>query len=52
MNIDYELVGFYQAHAFGACFNQDVVESMHVYQEHGPDGILLVYGRPFALCLS
>ncbi|GMR57578.1 hypothetical protein PMAYCL1PPCAC_27774, partial [Pristionchus mayeri] len=27
MNIDYELVRFYQAHPFSACFNQEMAES-------------------------
>lgn len=45
MNIDYELIGFYQAHAFGACFNQELIDSMRDYQEQVPDGIVLIYGN-------
>ncbi|KIH64649.1 Mov34/MPN/PAD-1 family protein [Ancylostoma duodenale] len=43
MNIDYELVGFYQAHPFGACFSQDLVDSMFDYQSNGPDGVVIIY---------
>lgn len=46
MNIDYELVGFYQAHPFGACFSQDLVDSMYDYQSNGPDGVVIIYGEP------
>jgi len=43
MNIDYELVGFYQAHLFGACFNHDVFGSMVDYQFNNPDAVVLIY---------
>ncbi|CAI4222502.1 unnamed protein product [Auanema sp. JU1783] len=43
MSIDYELVGFYQAHPFGACFSQDLVDSMFDYQSNGPDGVVIIY---------
>lgn len=43
MNIDYELVGFYQAHPFGACFTQELVESMYEYQSQVADGVVVVY---------
>ncbi|KAK0426690.1 hypothetical protein QR680_009847 [Steinernema hermaphroditum] len=43
MNIDYELVGFYQAHPFGACFAQEVVESLFEYQRSFQDGVVLIY---------
>jgi translation initiation factor 3 subunit H len=43
MNIDYELVGFYQAHLFGACFNHDVFLSMVDYQLNNPDAVVLIY---------
>ncbi|TKR59961.1 hypothetical protein L596_029563 [Steinernema carpocapsae] len=43
MNIDYELVGFYQAHAFGSCFTYDLVESLFDYQVHAQDGVALIY---------
>lgn len=45
MNIDYELVGFYQAHPFGACFNHDMVESLVDYQISNQNGIVLIYGK-------
>lgn len=55
MNIDYELVGFYQAHPFGACFSQDLVDSMYDYQSNGPDGVVIIYDpvktRQGQLCL-
>lgn len=44
MNIDYELVGYYQAHPFGACFTQDFVESIFAYQSTSPDAVAIVYG--------
>ncbi|CAJ0574378.1 unnamed protein product, partial [Mesorhabditis spiculigera] len=43
MNIDYELVGFYQVHPFGACFNQDLVDSLNEYQTSFKDGVVLIY---------
>ncbi|GMT31058.1 hypothetical protein PFISCL1PPCAC_22355, partial [Pristionchus fissidentatus] len=43
MNIDYELVGFYQAHPFGACFNQEMAESLFDYQSSVNDGVVLIY---------
>jgi len=43
MNIDYEMVGFYQAHPFGACFTQELVESMYDYQCSFQDGVVLIY---------
>ncbi|KAI6183265.1 Eukaryotic translation initiation factor 3 subunit H [Aphelenchoides bicaudatus] len=43
MNIDYELVGFYQAHMFGACFTQDMLESLADYQASLSEAIVLVY---------
>ncbi|VDK47359.1 unnamed protein product [Anisakis simplex] len=43
MNIDYELVGFYQAHAFGACFSQELVDSLVDYQSSVQDGVVLIY---------
>jgi hypothetical protein len=45
MNIDYELVGFYQAHPFGACFDQDVFESLVDYQITNPEAVVLIYGE-------
>ncbi|CAJ0944140.1 unnamed protein product, partial [Mesorhabditis belari] len=43
MNIDYELIGFYQAHPFGACFTQDLVDSLFEYQTVFQDGVVLIY---------
>uniref|UniRef100_A0A9J2PAG2 Eukaryotic translation initiation factor 3 subunit H n=1 Tax=Ascaris lumbricoides TaxID=6252 RepID=A0A9J2PAG2_ASCLU len=43
MNIDYELVGFYQAHPFGACFAQEMVDSLVDYQASVQDGVVLIY---------
>uniref|UniRef100_A0A914BW20 Eukaryotic translation initiation factor 3 subunit H n=2 Tax=Acrobeloides nanus TaxID=290746 RepID=A0A914BW20_9BILA len=43
MNIDYELVGFYQAHFFGACFTHEMVESLVDYQSSVQDGVCLIY---------
>ncbi|CAD6186385.1 unnamed protein product [Caenorhabditis auriculariae] len=43
MNIDYEIVGFYQAHPFGACFTQELVDSMFDYQSNGPEDVVIVY---------
>ncbi|CAD5207071.1 unnamed protein product [Bursaphelenchus okinawaensis] len=43
MNIDYELVGFYQSHLFGACYSQEMVESLFDYQDSLFDGVILVY---------
>lgn len=43
MNIDYELVGFYQAHPFGACFAQEMIDSLIDYQASVPDGVVLIY---------
>lgn len=49
MNIDYELVGFYQSHMYGACFNQDIMESLVEYQINNPDAVVLIYGlQPFS----
>lgn len=45
MNIDYELVGFYQAHPFSACFNQEMAESLFDYQSSVTDGVVLIYGK-------
>lgn len=45
MNIDYELVGFYQAHPFGACFAQETIDSLIDYQASVPDGVVLIYGK-------
>lgn len=44
MNIDYELVGFYQAHKFGACYTQEVIDSLVEYQTAFQDGVVIVYG--------
>lgn len=44
MNIDYELVGFYQAHKFGACFTQEVIDSLVDYQTIFQDGVVIIYG--------
>jgi len=43
MNIDYENVGFYQTHPFGACFNQEVIESLYDYQMTNPEAVILIY---------
>lgn len=43
MNIDYEIVGFYQSHQFGAGFSHDLVESMFDYQAMGPENVVLIY---------
>lgn len=43
MNIDYELVGFYQAQPFGACFSQEMIESLVDYQSSVQDCIALIY---------
>lgn len=43
MNIDYECVGFYQSHLFGACYNQEFIENLFDYQENFFDGVALVY---------
>uniref|UniRef100_A0A0N5ADG0 Eukaryotic translation initiation factor 3 subunit H n=1 Tax=Syphacia muris TaxID=451379 RepID=A0A0N5ADG0_9BILA len=43
MNIDYELVGFYQAHPFGACFAQEMVDSLVDYQASVQDAVVLIY---------
>ncbi|KAI1715937.1 JAB1/Mov34/MPN/PAD-1 ubiquitin protease domain-containing protein [Ditylenchus destructor] len=43
MNIDYELVGFYQAHLYGACYTQDMIESLVDYQANTHDGVVIVY---------
>jgi translation initiation factor 3 subunit H len=48
MNIDYELVGFYQAHPFGACFVPDIVESLVDYQSSVQDGVVLIYGAIYS----
>lgn len=45
MNIDYELVGFYQSHLFGACYTQEMIESLIEYQETLFDGVVLIYGE-------
>uniref|UniRef100_A0A183BJ69 JAB_MPN domain-containing protein n=1 Tax=Globodera pallida TaxID=36090 RepID=A0A183BJ69_GLOPA len=44
MNIDYEQVGFYQAHPFGACFSHEMLESLVDYQMDNPDVVVIVYG--------
>jgi hypothetical protein len=44
MNIDYEMVGFYQAHPFGACFNIDMFISLVDYQISQQNGVVLIYG--------
>uniref|UniRef100_A0A0N4ZFD6 MPN domain-containing protein n=1 Tax=Parastrongyloides trichosuri TaxID=131310 RepID=A0A0N4ZFD6_PARTI len=43
MNMDYELVGFYQSQPFGACFTQEMVESLAEVQSHVQDGVVLIY---------
>ncbi|MFH4982812.1 hypothetical protein AB6A40_009521 [Gnathostoma spinigerum] len=43
MNIDYELVGFYQAHPFGACFAQEMIDSLVDYQANVHDAVVLIY---------
>ena len=43
MNIDYEVVGFYQAHLFGACFTEDMVISLAEYQANLTESVVLVY---------
>jgi len=43
MNVDYELVGFYQAHLFGACFTQEMLESLADYQASLSEAIVLIY---------
>ncbi|KAL7072169.1 hypothetical protein ACQ4LE_008899 [Meloidogyne hapla] len=43
MNIDYEMVGFYQAHPFGACFNLDMFISLVDYQMSQQNGVVLIY---------
>jgi translation initiation factor 3 subunit H len=43
MNIDYELVGFYQAHLFGACYTQEMLESLADYQASLSEAVVLVY---------
>lgn len=45
MNIDYELVGFYQAHLYGACFTHDMLDSLVDYQSYIQDGVVLIYGK-------
>lgn len=44
MNIDYELVGFYESHPYGACFNKQLVEDMFEYQTSIEDSVFLIYG--------
>jgi len=44
MNIDYELVGFYQAHPFGVCFNIDMFFSLVDYQSSQQNAVVLIYG--------
>nr|CAD2192722.1 unnamed protein product [Meloidogyne enterolobii]CAD2203635.1 unnamed protein product [Meloidogyne enterolobii] len=43
MNIDYELVGFYQAHPFGVCFNIDMFFSLVDYQSSQQNAVVLIY---------
>ncbi|KAI6232593.1 Eukaryotic translation initiation factor 3 subunit H [Aphelenchoides fujianensis] len=43
MNIDYEVVGFYQAHLFGACFTEDMIISLAEYQANLSESVVLVY---------
>ncbi|KAF7639736.1 JAB_MPN domain-containing protein [Meloidogyne graminicola] len=43
MNIDYEMVGFYQAYPFGACFNIDMFISLVDYQISQQNGVVLIY---------
>jgi hypothetical protein len=45
MNIDYETVGFYQAHLYGAFFTQEMVESLVEYQSDNNDSVVIVYGE-------
>lgn len=52
MNIDYELVGFYQAHPFGACFAQEMIDSLFDYQSSVQDGIVLIYGKFYFLFIA
>jgi translation initiation factor 3 subunit H len=49
MNIDYELVGFYESHAHGACFNKQLVEDMFEYQSTLEDAVVLIYD-PVSTC--
>lgn len=51
MNIDYELVGFYQAHLYGACFTHDMLDSLVDYQSYIQDGVVLVYGNYYKKCV-
>uniref|UniRef100_A0AC35U0P2 MPN domain-containing protein n=1 Tax=Rhabditophanes sp. KR3021 TaxID=114890 RepID=A0AC35U0P2_9BILA len=43
MNMDYELVGFYESQPFGACFTQEMIESLANVQAQVQDGVALVY---------
>jgi len=43
INVDYELVGFYQAHSFGACYTQEMLESLTDYQASLPEAVVLIY---------
>ncbi|KAI6181588.1 Eukaryotic translation initiation factor 3 subunit H [Aphelenchoides besseyi] len=43
MNIDYEVVGFYQAHLFGACYTEDMIISLAEYQANLTESVVLVY---------
>ncbi|KAL3114584.1 hypothetical protein niasHT_014391 [Heterodera trifolii] len=43
MNIDYESVGFYQAHPFGACFSHELLGSLVDYQSDISDAVVIVY---------
>jgi len=43
INVDYLLVGWYQSAAFGASFNETMVESMFDYQSQIEDSIVLIY---------
>ncbi|KAL3106825.1 hypothetical protein niasHT_016180 [Heterodera trifolii] len=43
MNIDYESVGFYQAHLFGACFSHELLGSLVDYQSDISDAVVIVY---------
>ncbi len=45
MNIDYQLLGFYESASFGACFTEHMIESLFDYQSLVEDSVVIVYGR-------
>ena len=50
MNIDYELLGFYDSNPYGRGFTHNLIEDMAVYRSDHEASIALIYGE--RMCVS